>query len=311
MDEIDFFIPLHKYNFTIKIVVEGIIQLYHPRSIHIVTPKKELFCLETAILFWKGYDNQIFCLEDESFFVENYYLDKEMIEKWYWKKDEHSREFGWWYQQILKLGAMTQIPGISDPYIVWDSDLIPLEKWELYDETTGNYKFAILQKTAKNEWNRKQYASSIFDLIGIKEVVEPSSGGTFVPHHFVLHHQVIESLLIHIEENSKNRGDTAYGTWIECIVYLSRDHYRFSEYKCIANYMLENFENLLEYHPFSAYGKKGLRFRESGEMVEEIKKYFDVLEIKWDEIGYDDMVDFCKSYFWELPSYIQLEHVES
>jgi hypothetical protein len=40
--------------------------------------------------------------------------------------NENSREFGWWYQQIIKLGAFLQIPNLSDPYIVWDSDLIPL-----------------------------------------------------------------------------------------------------------------------------------------------------------------------------------------
>jgi len=309
MNKIDFFIPLHKYNFTIRIVVEGIIKIHNPRTIYIVTPKKELPCLESSILYWKGYNNQIFCFEDEQFFMENYYFNKDMIEKWYCKKDEQSREFGWWYQQILKLGAVNQIRGISDPYIVWDSDLIPLEKWELYDETTCNYKFAILQEFSKNEWNKEQYASSIFDLVGIEDVVEPLSGGTFVPHHFVFHHIVIKSLLSHIEIYSKNRGENNHRTWIECIVYLSHDYYRFSEYKCVANYMLKNFEHLLDYHPFSEYGKKGIRFRESEEMVGEIKKYFDMLKI--DEIGYDEMVDFCKSYFWEVPSYIQLEHVDS
>jgi hypothetical protein len=308
MDKIDFFIPLHKYNFTIRIVVEGIIKLHHPRIIYIVTPKKELPRLESSILDWKGYDNQIFCFEDEKFFMEKYYLDKETIEKWYCKKDEQSREFGWWYQQILKLGAVNQIQGISDPYIVWDSDLIPLEKWKLYDEATGNYKFAILQEFSKNEWNKEQYASSIFDLTGIKDVAEPLSGGTFVPHHFVLYHQVIKSFLTHIETYSKNRRENNHRLWIECIVYLSHDYYRFSEYKCIANYMLKNFKHLLDYHPFSEYGEKGIRFRESEEIVEEIKKYFDMLKIN--EIGYDEMVDFCKSYFWEAPSYIQLEHVD-
>jgi len=307
MNKIDFFIPLHKYNFTIKIVVEGIIHFYNPRTIYIVTPKEELQELKNSVFFWEGYKNQILCFDDESFFSENYYLDKEMIEKWYCKKDDLSREFGWWYQQLLKLGAMTQIPGISDPYVVWDSDLISLEKWKLYDDADDMYKFAILQETAKNEWNKEQYAASIYDLIGI-EVSEPETGGTFVPHHFIMHHKVVESLLLHIEK--KSNGVTEYGTWIECIMYLSRDYYRFSEYKCLSNYMLKYFKDLLNYYPFHEYGKKGVRFRETREMLEEIKKYFHVLGTNLDQIGYKEMKDFCKYYFCELPSYIQLEHVE-
>ena len=74
-------------------------------------------------------------------------LHKNQIEKWYLYKDNLSREFGWWYQQIIKLGAVYIIKNISDPYIVWDADLIPIKKWDLYPSLElPYYKFAILIK---------------------------------------------------------------------------------------------------------------------------------------------------------------------
>lgn len=307
MDNVDFFIPLHKFNFVIKIVVEGIIQNYNPRFIYIVTPRENVAELKQTCLNWKGYRKQIISLEDDTFFSENYYLDKATIEGWYCKKDNMSREFGWWYQQLLKLGALTQIPNISDPYVVWDSDLIPLEKWELYDNVSNVYKFAILQEKAKNDWNKQEYANSIFELIGV-EPIEPLSGGTFVPHHFIMHHNVIQSLLFYIEKIPHKRK-TKYGSWIEEIIYLSNDYYRFSEYKCIANYMLNFFNELLHYHPFEKYGTNGIRYRESEEIIDEIKMFFEKKNMKWDKIGYSDMLIFCKKNYPIIPSYIQIEHV--
>ena len=32
------------------------------------------------------------------------------------------REPGWWIQQLIKIGAATQIPNISSAYVVWDGE---------------------------------------------------------------------------------------------------------------------------------------------------------------------------------------------
>ena len=302
---IDFIIPLCKYNIIIKTVVEALIEFYNPRYIYIIIPELEL---DNLLLKFKNYDNIKFITE-EYFFVDFYKLTSEKIKTWYTYIDESSREFGWWYQQIIKLGALNQIKDLSDPFIVWDADLIPLQKWELYPtKENPYYKFAILQEDHKNEFNKSEYDKSLYSLLNINPC-NPLNTGTFVPHHFVFHHKVIRSLL-----NKIINKNNEYSSWIEAIMRLSKKYYRFSEYKVIASYMHHYFPDLLQYHEYQKFGKNGLRFRDSTGIV---KKIENACIIKEDGISFKDF----KNFVLELEennetannkskiSYIQIEHL--
>jgi hypothetical protein len=297
MGEVDFVIPVCNYNIIIRVTLESIIVSYKPKNIYIVTNKKDSEILEKECLKWNIYNTKITFIDEDFFFI-NYGLTKTNIKQWYTWKDEQSREYGWWYQQLIKIGACKHIKKLSDPYVVWDSDLIVLQKWDLYDKKNDMYKFAILQECAKNEFNKNEYSKSIRQLIGV-DAIEPPIEGTFVPHHFIMHHKVLEHLINHIENRSKQNFN-----WIKEIMLLSNNYYRFSEYKCIATFMNSYYPDLLSFYPFCEYGKKGIRYRDSNEIMEKVNIF-----CQERVLTYELFQHFVNDNFHDEPSYIQLEHV--
>lgn len=321
-EKIDFFIPLHRYHPLFQSCMEAIIQFYDPRTIYIVTSIPEIHKIKKCVQLWNVKTTFLCFIDEDTFFQSTYSISKEEIKKkWYTYKDDKSREFGWWYQQILKLGAIKKIPQISDPFIIWDSDLIPIEKWPIYPTIqVPFFQFALLQEKEKSFFNKTQYNDSIFDLLKLPEISPQESKGTFVPHHFVFHHKVIQSLIDYIEtiHHPSERLDEERKKWIEIIVSLSKDYYRFSEYKSMATFMSFYFPELLHYHPFQEYGEKGIRIRHSQEahcFLENLEKTLkkntkNTKKGKSDLISYEDFCDFVKENYKEnLPSYIQVEHL--
>ena len=143
---IDFVIPLHRYHNMVRTMIEAIHMFYNPRNIYIITPKDSIEKLQ----HFSGSltKNKIIAIPEETFFIDNYELSIDNIKSMYNNDfDERSREFGWWYQQIIKLGACKQIVELSDPFVVWDSDLVPFIKWDIYPTySEPYYKFALLQE---------------------------------------------------------------------------------------------------------------------------------------------------------------------
>jgi hypothetical protein len=289
--KIDFVIPLHRMHPVFRCTVEAIIEFYSPPNIYIITPFSEIKKIN-----WSDWNTQyttIHSLAEDLFFEP---ISKSDLETFYTHIDENSREYGWWYQQLLKMGATTQIAGLSEPYMVWDSDLIPITRWEIYPtEEYPHYRFAILQETARSQWNQTQYKDSIFELIGMN-ALEPEEG-TFVPHHFIMYKSVLEELFAHIERKSGK-------PWFLSILLLSKRFWRFSEYKCIATFMSEKKPELLHYHPFPKYGN-GLRFRDSREIYREIMDF--VLEDQ--DVSYDIILEYIGKKWDIVPTYLQLEHL--
>jgi hypothetical protein len=302
----DFVIPVCRSNIIIRTTIESVIYNYSPRCIYIITNSIDKEILEQNCKKWELSKTNIVVLDENSFFMKTYNLSRADINNWYTWKDANSREFGWWFQQILKLGAFQQIENLSDPYVVWDSDLIVLDKWELFP-TIGEHtipRFAILQESAKNELNRVQYADSIKNIIGL-DVIEPTGGGTFVPHHFIFHHRVLQNMFQYIEFS--NICELGNKNWMQYIMELSSTYYRFSEYKCVATYMNTFFPELLQYYTFHEYGKRGIRYRESALIIEKIRK--ELLSIDDCGIYRVDFMNFVENCFVDIPSYIQIEHV--
>ena len=289
---LDFVIPLKQNNVILRTVVEGIVCFYSPRTIYIITDSRSTLEILEHSLFWKKGKTNIQTIDENIF-------GKGDLERNYTWIDEKSREFGWWFQQIIKLDAVNRIQNLSDPFVVWDADLIPLIKWDLYDIESREYRFAILQETAKNMFNQEQYHASILSILGL-ESVEPFEKGTFVPHHFIFHHIVINSLLDKISESSNK--------WQDKIVSLSATYYRFSEYKCVATYMYRYFPELLKYYSFKKYGEKGIRIRDSLEIQEKIKKKCFIEKYG---ISYDGFILFVNNEFGNNNeiSYLQIEHI--
>jgi len=270
--KMDFVIPLRNNTIILSVLIEALKENYNPRTIYIITSEKP-----------HQIDPCVKYIDEQSFFQKNYNLTKQEIQAFYTYKDEQSREFGWWYQQLIKLGAVYQIDKLSDPYVVWDSDLIPLKLWPI---EAPDYKFAILQEKAKSDWNKEQYRLSIKEFIGL-EAIEPETG-TFIPHHFVFHHCVLKQM---IPINNQ---------WIKTITSLSAKYYRFSEYKCVATFMNKFFPHLLNYYKFEEYGS-GIRYRDYNEIIDKL------IDIR--PINYSKFKNFVKENYKVEPTYMQIEHL--
>ena len=299
---VDFVIPLHRYHNMVRTVIEAVYTFYNPRNIYIITPLQYIDEINTMSSNWNK--NTIIALPEETFFMKNYGLNIDDIKQLFNNIiDERSREFGWWYQQLIKLGAQKQIQGLSDPFVVWDSDLVPIIKWDIYPTNDNpKYRFALLQEQARSEWNIEQYKNSLNALAGIKMIVPDE--GTFVPHHFVFHHNIINDLIGYIELYECKL--TEKPTWIHSIMSLSHTYFRFSEYITIASFMDKFYPDLLQYHKFSAFGKYGYRIRESKYFVKEVEE-----NCKIDSSGlyYIEFCNFVKKKYDNLPSYLQIEHI--
>ena len=305
--KIDFVIPLHKHNILFPCVIESIIEYYTPRNIYIITSLPEIEKLETQISQWNTQKSHLQFIPEETFFEYKYNKNIEKIKKWYTYRDEQSREFGWWYQQILKLGAVNRIPQLSSPFMIWDADLIPLKKWTIYPSFQIPYfHFALLQETERNEFNRTQYTDSLFKLLKLPEIRPKEGIGTFVPHHFVFYPKIIRCFIKYIE---KIHHCTPKNPWFRVILQLSKNYYRFSEYKLIATFMSYFFPKKIYYHPFVYYGKDGIRIRDSKEVhnfIQELKKN---ISVNCPYISFRDFIHFIFFKYEHTPSYIQVEHL--
>lgn len=308
--KIDFVIPLQRHNILFPSVVEAVIEFYTPRTIYIITSITEIEKLTEQVLQWNIKQTKIHYIEEETFFQHRYHKSLDKIKEWYTYKDEQSREFGWWYQQILKLGAVYRIPQLSSPFIVWDADLIPLQKWTLYPSfKIPHFHFALLQETDKNEFNRKQYQQSLFELLKLPEIRPNHSkteGGTFIPHHFVFYPHVIRCFIRYIE---KIHRCTNKNPWFRVILQLSRKYYRFSEYKNIATFMSYFFPKKLHYQSFLCYGKNGVCFHDSEESVFFIRDLKKNIPQCKNYISYYDFNHYLYFKYEHFPTYIQVKHL--
>jgi hypothetical protein len=306
----DFIIPIKKMGIFTRSVLEGITNFYHPPRIFIITGKEEIIIMEKEIKKenWLVSKKIIF-IEEETYFVENYGLTKESMEKVFEKERkipyEMHREFGWWYQQLLKLGIYSQIPLVSQKYVVWDGDLIPLEKWELFNSFNQQYYVAILQEQYKCEFNKQQYDYYVEFLLGLSSK-SPLPIGTFVTHHMVFDKDYVKEMMEYIL-NRKQISNII--PWPIYFLSLCSDFYRFSEYILYSSFMNEFHTKEFYYYPYSEFGKQGIRYRDPTEIIKNIqnslpnsfyKRYF----------SYQDIKDyFSLSHPNPKLSYVQMEHV--
>jgi hypothetical protein len=295
MSATDFVIPVKIYNVIVRTVLEAINLLYNPRRIIIITPLTEIHIFKKLINKWNIQNIEF--IEEETFFIENYNLSIDQIYAEYDTDNSHKhmhRDPGWWYQQLIKLGSSTQIKDISDTYVVWDADLIPIKKWKLYYE--NKWYVAILQDKAKSEFNNIQYAQSMYDLTDMN-ALSPDEG-TYVTHHMVFNKKYVIELLNLMTNKISNKI-----LWPLLIMSKSKQFYRFSEYKTYCTFMKLYHPDEFNYHPLHLYGN-GIRIRDEIEGQKMIIELFG--NNIADGISYIDLLNKVKD---KDISYLQLEHI--
>ena len=117
--KMDFVVPLKRVGLITRAVLEAIHLLYTPRRIIIVSVKSERAILKSVVSSWAV--GRVEFIEEEMFFQRNFNLTIDGIIEQYDKcREGDQREPGWWIQQLIKLGAASQIPDLSEDYVVWD-----------------------------------------------------------------------------------------------------------------------------------------------------------------------------------------------
>jgi hypothetical protein len=192
-------------------------------------------------------------------------------------------------------------------------DLIPTRRWKICErDVLGNIKFftAILQGETRSKFNTSEYSNCMLELTGFSSLDPVSGGGTFVTHHMIFNKACIKELLELMTDTS-----SSLLPWPLLIMSQSKKHYRFSEYKTYATFMLRKHPTLFHYHDLYKFGEGGLRFRDADIIISEMLQ---CCKFEDGGLSFYQVRDFIANNWgkWNLnsnknimPAYIQLDRV--
>ena len=252
----DFVIPLYRVRWNTRAVLEGITTHYQPRNIHVIAPAPEAQSLKSISQGWQTVP--IHTHEEETFF-QKCGLSKEQICA---ELDlgESLYTPGWFYQQLLKLGAMLGIEDLSEWYVVWDSDLLPVNTWQLIRDRQPDIKhtFALLQH---NQWGNPHIVSKWERWIRSVLEVEPifDDEGTFIPHHMWFKQEHLKSFAKRVSEYYKSTDH-----WLLLLMRSANEFNTFSEYWSYVSWVAARSREDLSYYPYENYGVSTERFFDDG-----------------------------------------------
>ena len=251
----DFLIPLYHVRWNTRAVLEGITIRYRPRTIHVIAPYFQIKQLQELSPSW-SLDSLELHPEEEFFNSSN--LTKEKICA---ELDLHKSLYtpGWFYQQLLKLGAFIGIESLSEWYLVWDSDLLPVNSWSIIDRQTSNeHSFALLQH---KDWGNPQIVGqwkSWIDTVLEVEAIEDDEG-TFVPHHMWFKQEHLKSLKSKVNDYYQSNEH-----WLKLMMRSANDFGTFSEYWAYASWVAATSPQDLSYYPYKSFGSTTERFFDDG-----------------------------------------------
>jgi hypothetical protein len=197
---------------------------------------------------------------------------------------------------------------------MYSGDLIPTRRWKLCErDLFGNIKFftAILQGEARSKFNTSEYSNCMLELTGFSSLDPASGGGTFVTHHMIFNKLYIKELLELMTNTSRSLLP-----WPLLIMSQSRKHYRFSEYKTYATFMLHKHPSLFHYHDLNKFGDGGLRFRDAESILSDMMQ---CCKFEDGGLSFHQVREFIANKNWGklnlsgiknfMPAYVQLDHV--
>jgi hypothetical protein len=253
----DFVIPLYRMRWNTQAVLEGITLHYSPRAIHIITPERGVRSLKESLSEWQIAPTYIH--GEETFFQAKSGLTKEKICA---ELDlaESLYTPGWFYQQLLKLGAAEGIGNLSEWYVVWDSDLLPVNPWNLIQPNQGTiqHTFALLQH---NQWGNAQIVSTWERWIRSILQVEPltDSEGTFIPHHMWFKQSHLKTFKLQLNHYFQSENH-----WLLLMMRSAVEFGTFSEYWSYSSWVAANAPEDVVFHPYDRYGATTERFFDDG-----------------------------------------------
>jgi hypothetical protein len=252
----DIVIPLFQPRWNTRAVLEGLTQHYAPRCIHIIAPAATAKTLAAISQNWATAALQI---HPEETFFQPLGLTKDTICA---ELDlgESLYNPGWFYQQLLKLGAFEGIPELSPWYLVWDSDLLPVQAWPVLEGEAEAQKhvFALLQH---NGWGNATIVSRwshwISTVLGVTPLTDPE--GTFIPHHMWFKQTHLRSFAARVNQYFESDDH-----WLRLMMRSANPFGTFSEYWAYVSWVAATAPADLAFHPYDRYGATTERFFDDG-----------------------------------------------
>ncbi len=139
---------------------------------------------------------------------------------------------GWYFQQFLKMAFTFQCK--DDYFLVWDSDTIPLNKIEFFNNNGQPYlSYRDYVKSDNCYWG------SLHNLLEDKPLT--NDGSSYICEHMLFNTSIMKSLINEIESNSNLKGQYFW----EKILYSVPQKYinlsGFSEFETYAAYALTRY----------------------------------------------------------------------
>lgn len=288
----DFVIPLYKWRWNTQAVVEGLTTHYQPRNIHIIAPPETVQYLQQVSGDWQTASLHI---HDEDVFFSPIGLTKDEICQ---ELDlgESLYTPGWFYQQLLKVGAYEGIPDLSEWYAVWDSDLLPADAWPMLT-TVGDqtkHTFALLQH---KDWGNpaivSKWAYWIETILGVEAATAET--GTLISHHMWFKQEHLKSMGAQV-----GRYFNSMDHWLLLMMRSANEFGTYGEYWVYSSWVATKAPEDLSYHPYDAYGATTERFFDDGTALFSQK-------LRQHQGIETDVVDFSPSYT-EVMDFIRAEY---
>ena len=293
-----FVIPVHHVTWSTRSVLEGIYEKYKPKHIYVITSENEIKILKDKSNYWKI--KNLTLLDEDNFFLNKYGLTKnDIVSQITQNKPNYTP--GWLYQQIIKLGANDAIDQLDEVFVVWDSDLLPVNSWPILDEKKE--KFALLQdKSYGNQDILNSWKNLIINVLGINPVEDER--GTFTSHHMIFKKKHLKSLKLKFKDHFKSDQN-----WIKLIIKAANIYGSFGEYWTYASWVNHINKDDLNYYPYEKYGLTTERFFDDGNGLfsKNYKKHISFKEQEDFYPSYSSILNFIRKNYRSLPSSLSFE----
>lgn len=212
-------------------------------------------------------DSSITCIDENQLLPNlSYSRIKQLIDKYI-----GSKNYGWYYQQFLKLGF-----ALSDyarkEYLVWDSDTVPLKEIKFKDENGADF---ILTK--------HEHHQPYFETIDRLFEAKLKANYSFIGEHMVFNVGIVKEMIQRIEKESFNNYD-----WIEqCISVITKGTLQgFSEFETYGTYCLNYYPTQHSIRNFPTF-RFGSRIYGIFANVKEIESLvFDLTTVSFEILDY-------------------------
>ena len=140
-------------------------------------------------------------------------------------------QFGWYYQQLLKLYAYQIISNLSEYFLILDADLIFINDVEFFDDSVPYFTTGY--------GHTQYYFDHMNKLLPGLTQQTPFSG---ISHHMMFKRGIMTELFESVE---KIHGMSFWKAFLNCVNFVGVSHYSCaSEYEIYFNYVLKYHSGL-------------------------------------------------------------------